>query len=263
MSGHYLFSRQKLLTFLACERRFQLRYLHHLSWPLAPQEKKWEEATRRGQAFHQMLERHFLDMVVDPGRDAILKSWWDTFLHKGPELASGRRLPEMTITVPVGDHLLTGRFDLLILDGPAGHIYDWKTEQHPRPATELIADWQTRLYLAILAESGTALHPEQGKLDPEKLSITYWFVQQPQAEVTVTYSDREHRSNWIEIENLINDIGLKLQPEYHWPLTDDWTTCARCAYRVYCGRLVTPVEDVLYDWELPETESSLPEFERQ
>ena len=55
-------SQFKLVTFLACQRRFQLRYLQHLPWPATPLPKHVEERMQQGQDFHQLLERHFLGL---------------------------------------------------------------------------------------------------------------------------------------------------------------------------------------------------------
>jgi hypothetical protein len=248
MNERLVFSRQKLRTYLTCQRRFQLRYLRHLSWPVAPQEAQWRDAAKRGQAFHQLLERHFLGLAVDPGRDAQINRWWETFSQSGPDIPPGVRLPEINITVPIGNHLLTGRFDLLVLNGPAGHIFDWKTEQHPRSTADLVADWQTRLYLAILAEGGAALLPGSQAFDPDLIKLTYWFVQAPQHTATLTYSRAQHEVNWAEIKLLVTEIGEKPASEAPWPLTDNWSACGRCAYQVFCGRQAAPQGDDLLDW---------------
>jgi hypothetical protein len=243
-----VFSRPKLLTYLTCQRRFQLRYLRQLPWPAAPQKEKWRVATRRGQAFHRLLERYFLGLPVDPGRDGQLKRWWESFQESGPDLPAGLRLPEINVTVPVGNHLLTGRFDLLVLNGPAGHIFDWKTEQNPRSAADLAADWQTRLYLAILVEGGAALQPGGKALDPDLVKLTYWFVHAPQAAVTLAYSRAEHAANWAEIKMLAAEIGNKPAEDKAWPLTTDWSHCGRCAYQVFCGRQAAPAGEMEDDW---------------
>lgn len=262
MPERIVFSRPKLWTYLLCRRRFQLHYLRHLPWPVAPQEEKWQEASRRGQAWHQLLERHFLGLPVDPGRDPHLARWWRTFQEQGPAIPPGLPLPEISVTVPVGDHLLTGRFDLLVLNGPAGHIYDWKTERHPRSPADLAADWQTRLYFAILAAGGAALQPGRGPLDPDQIQLTYWFVEQPAASVTLSYSRAEHAVNWAEIEGLVAEINERLAEDGPWPLTEDWSTCGQCAYQVYCGRQAAPAGDVLLDWEFSEAEPVAQEPDR-
>ena len=252
-----VFSRYKLLTFLACRRRFQLRYLVQQPWPDAPQGDEWRLASERGLAFHKLLERHFLGLPPLPaemgaGEDRALRQWWQRFQEQGPVVPAGQRLPELTLMVPVGSHLLTGRFDLLVLTGDgAAHIFDWKTERRPRSLAELAGDWQTRLYLALLAEGGEALLPGRG-LDPAQIRLTYWFVHDPAGGVTIGYNATEHAASWAGIRALVAQIDGQLAETAAWPLTDDWGVCGRCAYQVLCGRLGVPAgepDEVEEAWE--------------
>lgn len=235
-------SRSRLETFLACQRRFQLRYLRRLPWPPQPLSADTEETLARGQQFHQLLERHFLGMAVEPGLigDERVRHWWDLFQRSGLNLPEGRPfherpLPELTLTIPVGAHLLVGRFDLLILgtqDGqPFAHLFDWKTGR-PRREADLRRDWQTRLYLAMLAEGGQALLED---VSPEAITITYWYAAAPDEPRTIRYDAAWHAQNWAEIQALAAQIDAQLSAN-EWPLTTDWILCRDCAYQVYCGR---------------------------
>lgn len=245
MNDAITFSRYKLTTFLACQRRFQLRYVRDLPWPAEPVTEAWREASRRGRAFHRMLHRHFLDLpVAEPaGDDPALQRWWRIFREEAPSLPASERRPEETLTVPIDGHRLSGRFDLLILSGDRAHIFDWKTEARPRSATALRDDWQTVLYLALLVEGSRALRPGGPPLNPEKVDLTYWFVQAPQAAVTIPYGHDAHAENWQRLTDLVRLIDHRLSEEGVWPLTDDWEECGRCAYQVFCGRQGAPPAD--------------------
>lgn len=234
------FSRASLLAFLACKRRFQLRYLDKLSWPDLPFSTRQRSAIEQGQKFHQSVERFFLGLGVnepDPA-DSELRLWWDRFKENVLPLPSGRALPELRLTVPVGGHFLTGRYDLVIIgdDGKQAtvHIYDWKTSR-PRTVSDLETEWQTRLYLAMLAESGNALGEDHVVIRPEQISLTYWYVTDPQIPRTLSYSEDKHRQNWTDIELVVSEINAGLK-ENDWPLTDNWSHCRTCAYGTYCGR---------------------------
>lgn len=231
------FSRYKLAAFLACQRQFQLHYLQQYPWPPAPQDDSGREVGRRGQQFHRLLERHFLGLAVDdPGvGDPLLRQWWLTFRREEPLLPPGERLPELTLTVPLKGHLLTGRFDLLVLGEEEVHIYDWKTTR-PRPEGDLRRDWQTRLYLALAVEGGSALYPGAKTVAPHQVTLTYWFVQAPAESVTFRYDPATHEENWAEIVALVAQIDAALVQEEIWPLTDDLQICARCRYQVLCDR---------------------------
>lgn len=253
----FVFSRPRLQAFLACQRRFQLRYVAQLPWPAAPQSESQQEAAYRGQLFHQLLERHFLGLSEPEKADIPqLRQWWATFQQRGPQLPAGTRLPEISLTVPIGRHLLTGRFDLLVLGQGAYHIFDWKTEARPRPERALRADWQTILYLALLAEGGSAL--QSRPILPDQIHLTYWFVNDPAASVTIAYGAGQHQANWRQITNLIDQIDRQLNDsdDQAWPMTEDWAECGRCVFQVYCGRQISlPPAD-----EPTESDDPLPDF---
>ena len=233
-----LLSRPKLAAFLICPRRFQLRSLAHLPWPNVPDDVHATESMTRGQQFHLLMERHFLGLEIPLTSigDPAVSNWFQAFKNSNLAMPNGRFLPEHRLTVPVGKHLLLGRFDLLLIgeqDGESfAHIYDWKTGK-ARGEGILRQDWQTRLYLALLAEGGSALYGRS--LQPENITMTYWYAAEPDAPRIIQYSQPEHARNWAEIQTIVSQIDGYLAQD-HWPLTDDWAQCRQCAYQVYCGR---------------------------
>lgn len=237
-----LLSRYKLTTFLICQRRFQLRYLRQLTWPAPPKTEEEEAILERGELFHQLLQRHFLGLNVETNsiRDDGVRRWWRAFQQQRLQFPDGRFLTELNLTVPIDQHLLHGRFDLLIVgetEGkPFAHVFDWKTGRAHKEA-ELRQDWQTRLYLAMLADSGAALWPEQKQrpLLPEAIQLTYWYVNHPDESVTIRYNSEWHNQNWAEIRAVVAEIETQMALN-EWPLTDDWSRCRVCAYQAYCGR---------------------------
>lgn len=236
-----LLSRASLADFLACQRRFQLRALRQLPWPALPLDEGTAEAIARGQQFHRLLERHFLGLPTDPAgnADPQVQAWQHAFQRRPPALPPGRRLPEHRLTLPIGNHLLHGRFDLLIAGEtaqgqPYAHIYDWKTGK-ARRESRLREDWQTRLYLALLAEGGGALWRDGRPPTPDHITLTYWYATEPDSPRTIAYSDGWHRQNWADIQAIVAQIEAA-QVADEWPLTADLEECRRCAYQVVCGR---------------------------
>ena len=237
-------SQYKLSTFLACQRRFQLRYLRRLPWPQSPLPEHTEQLLQQGQEFHQLLQRHFLGLstTLSTIPDQHVRQWWQEFAAHSPvkELPDNARfLPETGLTVPLGNHLLYGRFDLLVIgeaenNQPFAHIFDWKTGR-PAEIDTLNGRWQTRLYLALLAEGGSAFWPKNVQLSPEQISLTYWYVQEPETPRTILYSTAAHQANWTELQQLAAQLDEAFALDA-WPLTEDWTQCRECAYQVYCGR---------------------------
>lgn len=234
-------SRAPIHTFLLCARRYFYRYVAHTPWPDTPLSDETETAVLRGQQFHQLIERHFLGLPVAT-QDAALQHWWRQFERYLPQLPDGQRLTELTLTIPIGvaqpsghQYLLNGRFDLIIVGAGRAHIFDWKTGT-PQDESQLRRDWQTRLYLAMLSAGSAALTPQLNTpLTPEQVAITYWYVQQPDAPRTITYSRQQHEQNWAELEAIVAQIDREMVAQT-WPLTDDWSACRRCAYQVLCGR---------------------------
>jgi len=234
-------SRAKLADYLACQRRFQLRYLHKWAWPVAPLAGRAEEARNLGQRFHLRLQRYFMDMPLT--EEAIdnpqLRALWRRFLEQGPTLPAGQQFVEYSLTVLIGRSQLTGRFDLLILGDDGVTIFDWKTDARPRPAAVLSQDLQSRLYMALAVEGSGALGEP---ISADQVRLTYWFVNDPAATVTIPYSQAQHERNWAEFQDIVAEIESQLATQEAWPLTDDLARCERCAYQAYCGRQATVQE---------------------
>lgn len=265
MPDRLILSRYRLATFAACRRRFQLRYQERLAWPAPPRAAGIQLAQERGQTFHRLLERHFLGLPVDPdpAADERLAAWWRTFLAQGPAMPAGPRLTEYTLTVPIGRHFLTGRFDLVVLTEGGAHIFDWKTEAHPRPEAVLRQDLQTLLYLAMVTEGAAALLPG-GVINPDQVRITYWYTANPSASVTIGYSQQQHVANWRALTAQVAALEAQLaSPEPIWPLTDNLAECAICSFQIYCGRQQAarvPAPQAADDEE-PETDAPPPLLE--
>lgn len=247
-------SQHKLRDLLACRRRFQLRYLEQLSWPIEPLYDRAQETRALGQRFHQILHRHFLGLPVDEdvAGDQQLRRWWQVFQKKGPQIPTGRLFPELSLTAPIGRHLLTGRFDLLVLGEGRAQIFDWKTNARRPPKTKLQEALQTRFYLALAAEGGSAL---KQALEPEQISLSYWYVNDPEEMVTINYSQDRHVENWAYLKESVAGLERLLAAGGDWPLTDDLGHCSQCAYQVYCDRIVDSLD--LGEWELEDEGPSL------
>lgn len=242
MTESLTLAQQHLYTFQTCPRRFFLRFLARIPWPEAPLGPEQEQAYERGRRFHRWIERRFLGLPVaeESDRDTVLKGWWEVFQRHAPPLPDGRRYIETALTVPIGPeskHRLTGRFDLLVVgaDPLAATLFDWKTGE-PRPIERLRRAWQTRVYLFLAAEGGAALAPDTpDAFEPERISLTYWYLEDPAHPRRIAYDPAAHRRNCIELEAVVSEIDRQLV-ENEWPLTDDWSECRHCAYQAYCGR---------------------------
>lgn len=235
MAHSLTFSRGRLADFLACQRRFQLRYQRRLAWPVGPLDAASAAALDRGRRFHQLLQQHFLGLpLAQPAADEPdLGRWWRLFQSQGPRLPAGKRLPEFNLTAPIGQHFLTGRFDLLLATDDGLYIYDWKTGVRARSVVALRQDLQTRVYLALVAEGAPALWRD---IRPESVRLTYWYASDPPATRTLAYDSAWHAENWADLTALVGQIEHQIASGDDLPLTDDLDQCRRCAYQAYCRR---------------------------
>ena len=227
--------RAKIVDYLACPRRFQLRYLERSPWPVGRQDPQGERSRELGQRFHTVLHRHFLGIPQGDEVHSVpeLRRWWGLFRTFEPQIPAGHMKPELTLTAPIGGLSLTGRFDLLVVTGDAVHIYDWKTYGRVRSTEELRRDLQSKIYLALVAESGNVLDRE---VRPEDVTLTYWFATDPPVYVKITYGRREHFENWSYLKSIADEIESRLESKDQWPLTDELEECSRCAFQILCGR---------------------------
>jgi hypothetical protein len=253
-------SKGKLADFQACRRRFQLRYLLQLPWPAMPFEGQDVEALRLGRRFHQVLHRHFIGLPVldEIQSEPKLRRWWEHFTDNGPALPPGKRFPELSLTVPIGQHRLVGRFDLLVLGPKKALIVDWKTESRPRVEARLRGELQTRIYLALVAESGSALSigPALDRpIKPEHISITFWYAGASPPALTIDYDRDRHTENWTMLKALVAEIEDQMALDGPWPMTGDWSRCERCPFQIYCKRQTGVLN--LVDWEPEESASPL------
>ena len=233
------FSRAKFETFLTCQRRFYLRYIGKVPWPHQPTAVNQQTAMQMGELFHQLTAQYYLNML-DPEQilaelEDPMKLWWQNFLATAPSVKKEERpLVELTLTLPVGDHQLLGRFDMIMVGNNQAHIYDWKTGK-PRSADALQNDWQTRLYLALVVEGRHALGLPD--LTADQVSMTYWYGRDPSKSHTINYTNGWHEENWAQLSSLIHQIdALPEDDREAWPLIPQLTPCQSCGYRNYCGR---------------------------
>lgn len=237
------FTRRRLCDLLDCSRRYWLRNVARRPWPADPLPPSAEESVLRGTRFHQLMQRHFLGLELGP-ISPDLQDWWQAWLDHPLALPPGRRLPELTLSVPLAGQRLLARFDLLALspDGSA-LIVDWKTARRPPSRAELAADLQTQLYPFVLAQGGQALLPAfSPPLRPEQIEMVYWLAQAPAAPLRFPYSTGQHDADRAFFQHLIH-LAQRLDPSREPPPTEDLSRCAPCAFRNYCQRLVTPSPD--------------------
>jgi hypothetical protein len=222
-----------------CPRQFQHIYLEQLNSPPDPEH---EEKQTLGSHFHLLMQQREMGLPIDSllQADAQLQNWMSAFAEAAPEILTPTtdnqtfRESEHYRTLQVQDYLLTVIYDLLIADNQQAQILDWKTYPKPPDKRKLAQNWQTRLYMYVLAETSEYL--------PENISMTYWFVQsqgRPQ-NIQFKYNNKQHQQTEKELNQLLSNLTnwLKLyQLGQQFPqIPENSKACNYCQFATRCQR---------------------------
>lgn len=237
-------SQGQLTVLTTCPRKFQHTYLEQLLPPLDPDQ---QDRLRWGAQFHSLVQQWQLGLPVEPlaEENDQLQRWFNAFTQAAPhilELAAPsetlQRQSEHTRTLEFQGYLLTVVYDLLITSDRAAKILDWKTYPRPQNPGWLLASWQTRLYPFVLAETSS--------YDPADISMTYWFFQSRNGEVTepqsftFTYDALKHEQTRQDLTHLLTQLNIWLEqyqqgmPLPQVPLASN--QCEACHFAIRCDR---------------------------
>lgn len=222
----------------ACPRKFQHTYLEQLNSPLDP---KHEEHQTLGSQFHLLMQQREMGLPIGSflEADTQLKSWMSGFSNAAPEILTPTdtqtfRESEHYRTLQIQNYLLTVVYDLFIADNQQAQILDWKTYPKPQNQRKLAQNWQTRLYLYVLAETSAYL--------PKNISMTYWFVQsevQPQ-NITFNYDSTQHQQTAQKLNQLLNKLTNlleKYEKNQLFPqVSENSKICNYCYFAPGCAR---------------------------
>jgi hypothetical protein len=209
-NSHLIRLSQAQLNLLeTCPPQFQHIYLEQLRSPTSPEQ---QEKLAWGSRLHLLMQQIQLGLPIE----ALLQ----VDREMGQAIAALlKAVPEILQPDPQtchdaehyrtlgfnGSYLLTAIYDLLITNSNQAKIIDWKTYLQPENKTKLAKNWQTRLYLYLLAETSDYL--------PEQISMTYWFVKLPNEpkSLTFTYSSSKHQKTKRDLGNLLEQLDSWLE----------------------------------------------------
>ncbi|MGK7945066.1 MAG: PD-(D/E)XK nuclease family protein [Microcystaceae cyanobacterium] len=185
-----------------CPPMFQKQYLENLETPLNSDimsKGLW------GSQFHLLMQQQDMGLSLEAlasEEQALIKSV-QALLTETASLwqnSSLLREAEHHRTLTIEQYLLTVIYDLLVLEKEQAQIIDWKTFPQPEKKDKLSKNWQTRLYLYVLAETSSYL--------PEQISMTYWFVKLPEKPKSITfkYSSQQHQKNHQDLQDLLTNL---------------------------------------------------------
>ncbi|MDB9539686.1 PD-(D/E)XK nuclease family protein [Anabaenopsis tanganyikae CS-531] len=221
-----------------CPRKFQQVYLEKLHSPSSPEHQEHQVL---GSRFHLLMQQREMGLPIAGflQADTRLESWISGLTNVAPELLTPTvplsfREGEHYRTLQIQNYLLTVIYDLLIADADKAHIIDWKTHPQPPNKRKLEQNWQTRLYLYVLAETSAYL--------PQNISMTYWFVQsegEPQ-NIQFNYDNLQHQRTAEKLAQLLNKLTRWLegyQRNRPFPqVPENSKTCNYCHFAILCQR---------------------------
>ena len=220
-------SQAHLQKFTDCPPSFQQSYLDQLTTPLNPlqlQKQEW------GVLFHlamQQLQAGFeLEKITgDHELQLAVKSLVAQLPHFAAETSGDRQsIAEYRQTLLHGEFLLTIICDWVVFGADALEIHDWKTYRQPKEPDKLRNNWQTKLYLYLMATKTDYV--------PEELSMTYWFVAegQPPQSLKFQYSQAWHETIAQELAACLQHLTESLEAYFTEQTPFQHATPTNCWY---------------------------------
>lgn len=236
---------QGLLNLLnTCPRKFQHSYLEQLGSPVTPEQ---QERQAWGSRFHLLMQQRELGLPIESlvEEDPQMERCLTAFLKAAPEIflpapdSPTFRQAEHDRAVDFKGYVLTVVYDLLIAGEQEAQILDWKTYPRPQDRQRLAQNWQTRLYLYVLAETSDYL--------PKQISMTYWFVQSAGEEVPLpqslkfSYNQTQHKKTKTDLTRLLDNLTEWLQRylekgEPFPQVLPEAGQCSFCPFALRCDR---------------------------
>ena len=238
LSSDFTFTQSNLQDYLACPRRFELRYIDGQKWPAVDTEpvRERERHMQQGADFHHMVHQHVIGVPesaltasakIDP-----LRRWWAAYLKNGPAGLPAQRHAEITLSVPLTGYRLLAKYDLIAVEaGERLIIIDWKTSLRVPTVAQMAVKMQTRIYPYVLVEAAFHLNGEKS-IAPEQVTMVYWFAEAPDQPLHFDYSMAAHERNREDLTALIEEIAARDT----FDLTADESRCRFCVYRSLCNR---------------------------
>lgn len=212
-------SQQHLNMLETCPRKFEYLYLHGLNLPLDPEK---QDRIKFGNQFHLLMQQKELGLDISPilTNSQALADCFQSLEKSAPEIlkpeilktdsvlpdqvanSSIFRQAEYNLNLTYKNYIITAIYDLLITDDQYAYIYDWKTYPLPEKSNRIIENWQTRLYLFLMAEASDYA--------PENITMTYWFIKSNESQkaehLKISYDQKQHEKNRQDLDNLLDKL---------------------------------------------------------
>jgi CRISPR/Cas system-associated exonuclease Cas4 (RecB family) len=220
-------SQSTLNLWQICPRKFEHQVLDNLHLP-----SEFNAKMEQGSRFHLLMQQKELGLDITnlAASDRQLQNWIGAFDRNPPVMIEGDRYSEHLRTHRLHTYILTAIYDLLILGTNQAQILDWKTHNHPISALILQSNWQTRLYLYILAATTDYL--------PEQLSMSYWFANTGTT-VAIAYNSQDRHETHQELTQILSEMSESEASNYFRQLPQGSEKCNKCEFKYRCERSQT------------------------
>lgn len=235
-----------------CSRRFQYVFDQSLAIPPTPDN---QDAALWGNQFHLLMQQQALGLPVtvmtaaNKEMTAKIEALQQCAPHLfQPDPNEQLRQSEHQRTLSFNGYVLTVIYDLVVLTERLGWIVDWKTYLKPPLKGQLAHNWQTRLYLYVLAETS--------HLKPDQLKMVYWFVRHrdeqgndlPPTDYCFPYSLQQHDQTRADLIRLTDQLS-RLRELRDFPQTTYLERCTRCPFQIRCQRMASSDAQLPVDLE--------------
>ncbi|HEY9850930.1 MAG TPA: PD-(D/E)XK nuclease family protein [Leptolyngbyaceae cyanobacterium] len=232
-------SQRHLNLLSTCPRKYQHSFLDQLSLLTTPEQ---QERIDWGSHFHLLMQQRELGLPIESivQEDAKMQKWITALVSAAPEILTPNtskkifRESEHCRVINFQGYVLTVVYDLLIAEEKQAQILDWKTYPLPKNRRWLERDWQTRLYLYVLAETSD--------YSPEQISMSYWFVQsQPEPQsLKFSYDAGLHEQTRRDLTKLLDKLNHWLENyengEEFPQVAEGAKECDFCQFAIRCDR---------------------------
>jgi len=246
MTTYWHLSQNHLNLLETCPPQFQKSYVQQLKSPLNLAQ---EETTQWGQLFHLFIQQYNLGLPIENilieheefknSVNSLITATKD--ILTSPDIL--HKKIEYQLNYNFNNYCFTAVYDLIMFYPSKVSIFDWKTYSAPKDKNKLINDWQTRLYLYILAE----------KLNykPHQISFTYWFIKLPNKieTFTIKYNEKKHEKTKQDLIKILEKLE-KLTDEYINNNIDfsHHNNCHDCPYK---NEFLTLIKNPDLDHQIP------------
>lgn len=228
MNKYWNLSQSQLNLLASCPPQFQKVYLEKYS-PIT--NLNTEEKSQWGKQFHLLMQQYNLGLNINALESSNLEliNSVKTLIIETENIWQDPKIKlreaEYQLSYKLDKYLFTAIYDLLVLYEDKALIVDWKTYLRREKPEKILQNWQTKLYLYILAE--------KFNYPPEKISFTYWFVRLPQKpeSLTINYNKKKHLQTEIELKKLL--LQLEIYYENYLKNKIDFPHHQRCNYCFY------------------------------